>query len=88
MTFLLWLITHPLHLQCQNGGAGESSGWMKPVAAVSTPVYRGQQDGSREDSRGRKKRNRHLHSGSAPGFAIELKLPVQLEHAFSHIDQT
>jgi hypothetical protein len=32
------------------------------------------------------KRNFHSHHGSASWCAIELKRPVQLKHAFSHID--
>ena len=57
-------------------------------SGVFTHVYRRQHDGSREDLRGRPKRDRYPHSGSAPWFAFELKVSVQLEHAFSHIDQT
>ena len=34
----------------------------------------------------RSKRNFHFHSGSAPRSAYELKRPVQLEHALSHVD--
>ena len=54
---------------------------------ISPPAHSNQQDGLQRSLRVRSKRNLHFHCGPAPWFAVELKCPVQLEHALSHIDQ-
>jgi hypothetical protein len=48
------------------------------------PAY---QDDLYRNLRVRSKRNRHSQCGPAPWFTMELKPPIQLEHAFSYIDQ-